>query len=115
MASKIEFVEYVCDILSKIGVAHYARLFGEYAIYLDNRPVAFVCQDTVYVRQHKVLDGKLDNLECGYPFHWATKPCYILDVEDRELFRNTIYLVANSVRPTLKKKQSLIEYIVQEK
>lgn len=114
MASKVEFVEYVCEILSKIGVAHYRALFGEYAIYLNNKPVAFVCNDTVYIRNHKILEGKLDHVERGYPFHWVTQTCYILDVEDREFFRHIISLIASSVKTKLKKNKSLIEYIVKE-
>jgi TfoX/Sxy family transcriptional regulator of competence genes len=50
VASELEFVEYVCDQMRDAGRVRYRRMFGEYAIYCDEKVVALVCDDRLYVK-----------------------------------------------------------------
>ena len=51
MASDVSFVEFVCDQLRDVGEPSFRKMFGEYAIYLDGRVVALVCDDRLFVKQ----------------------------------------------------------------
>ena len=51
MASKPEFVAYVCDQLRDAGEISYKKMFGEYGIYCDGKMVAMVCNDQFFVKK----------------------------------------------------------------
>jgi TfoX/Sxy family transcriptional regulator of competence genes len=84
MATQKETVEF---ILNKLGSAKrfvMRPMFGEYALYVDGKVVALVCDDILYV---KILDASaaLDELcEKGSPYPGA-KEHYI--VEEAHLSR----------------------------
>jgi len=50
MASDRDFMEYVADQIGGAGIVSYRRMFGEYAVYCDDRVVAFVCDNRLYVK-----------------------------------------------------------------
>jgi TfoX/Sxy family transcriptional regulator of competence genes len=45
MASDLGFVEYVCDQMRDAGRVRFRKMFGEFAVYCDERVVALVCDD----------------------------------------------------------------------
>jgi TfoX/Sxy family transcriptional regulator of competence genes len=85
MASDPGFVEYVCDQMRDAGRIRSRKMFGEYAIYCDDKVVALVCDDRLFVkptlggrtfvgepveappypkaRPHFVIEDKLDERE----------------------------------------------------
>jgi TfoX/Sxy family transcriptional regulator of competence genes len=50
MASDQQFVSFVCEQMSKAGDISYRKMFGEYAIYRDEKVVAFVCDNQLFVK-----------------------------------------------------------------
>jgi TfoX/Sxy family transcriptional regulator of competence genes len=50
MASDLGFVEYVCDQMRDAGAVRYRKMFGEFAVYCDDKVVALICDDCLYVR-----------------------------------------------------------------
>jgi TfoX/Sxy family transcriptional regulator of competence genes len=50
MATKADFIEYVREQLAGAGAVSYRRMFGEYAVYLDDRVVALVCDNQLFVK-----------------------------------------------------------------
>ena len=50
MASSREFVDYVCDRLASAGHIRARKMFGEYCLYYDEKPVAFICDDELFVK-----------------------------------------------------------------
>lgn len=88
MASKIETIEYICDQINNCGDVRYRKMFGEYMIYLNDKPIFLVCEDTLFV---KITDTTTEILRESYsqraPYNGA-KPHYdIQDVENRELMQ----------------------------
>ena len=88
MATSIEFINFIHDQLDgKCNISH-KKMFGEYMIYCDGRPVLLVCDDTVYVKQipeslaiftrHGIAP------DAGTPYNGA-RPHYILDIENADL------------------------------
>ena len=59
-------------------------MFGEYQIYVNDRPVLLVCDNTVFVKNHPALAHLLAEAPEGLPYPGA-KPQKILDAEDRAL------------------------------
>jgi TfoX/Sxy family transcriptional regulator of competence genes len=50
VASDLGFVEYVCDQMRDAGSVRYRKMFGEFAVYCDDKVVALICDDRLYVR-----------------------------------------------------------------
>lgn len=50
MSTRAETVEFLTDQLSALPTIRSRRMFGEYCIYCDDKPVAFVCDDELFVK-----------------------------------------------------------------
>lgn len=92
MASSVEFVEFVCEQLEGTGVVRSRKMFGDYTVYVDDRPVILVCDDIAYVAMHEELEEPLAGCPTGIPYPGARER-YILDIDDRELTREVIKVV----------------------
>lgn len=49
MATSAATIAHILDILSALPLSS-RKMFGEYALYLDGRTVAFVCDDTLFIK-----------------------------------------------------------------
>jgi DNA transformation protein and related proteins len=77
MATEKGTVEF---ILEKLGSPRFAArpMFGEYTLYADDKAVALVCDDLLYVKDH-ALTQSLDGIcEKGVPYPGA-KPHFVVD------------------------------------
>lgn len=83
MACSTEFIDFVCSQLEGVGVIRTRKMFGDYCIYVDEKPVMLACDNIVYVKKHKVIEEMMTDAEVGFPYDGA-KEHYILDVEHRE-------------------------------
>lgn len=50
MATNAATIAYLLDSLSDAGGLSARKMFGEYALYLDGIVVAFVCDDTLFIK-----------------------------------------------------------------
>lgn len=50
MSTRAETVEFLLDQLSALLAVRTRMMFGEYCVYLDDKPVAFVCDDELFVK-----------------------------------------------------------------
>jgi TfoX/Sxy family transcriptional regulator of competence genes len=50
MASDLEFVEYACDQFAGAGRIAFRKMFGEYAVYCDDKVVALICDNQLFVK-----------------------------------------------------------------
>jgi TfoX/Sxy family transcriptional regulator of competence genes len=81
MATAVDFIEYVCGQLESAGDVRNKKMFGEYMVYLNGKPVLLVCDNTVFVKILPCLDALMASAEKGFPYKGA-KEHYILDVDD---------------------------------
>ena len=51
MSTSKEFVEYVCEQIHEVGFLRYKKMFGEYMIYVNDKPILLVCDNTVYIKK----------------------------------------------------------------
>lgn len=89
MSSSKEYIEFVCEQISRYGTVTYRKMFGDYMAYIDEKPVLLVCDNTVYIKEFPELDGIMSDAERGIPYDGA-KERYILDIEDRSLLDEVI-------------------------
>ena len=103
MASSLDFVTYICEQLEGIGNLRFRKMFGEYMVYVNDKPVVMICDDTVYMKQLSCLAQLLAERPTGAPYQGA-KEHYILDPDDGETLRRAAVL-AEEVTPLPKKKK----------
>jgi len=103
MATSVDFIEYVCEQINGAGIIRHKKMFGEYMVYVDEKPTLLVCDNTIYVKMLPSLEGFMRNAGKGHPYKGA-KEHYILDVEDAENAKTVAGITAqNTLLP--KKKQ----------
>ena len=89
MSTSVSYIQFVCDQLQDFLAVRCRRMFGEYMVYVNDKPVLLVCDDTVFVKILPELEPLMQRAERGLPYHEA-KEHYILDIENRELTRAVI-------------------------
>jgi TfoX/Sxy family transcriptional regulator of competence genes len=102
MASDIDFLNFVIAQIKNVGIITHKKMFGEYLIYANQKPVVLICDNTAYVKIIDCVKPHLENAEKGFPYDGA-KEHYIVDVEDSELL-STIVKEIEKVTPIPKKK-----------
>ena len=50
MATGRDFIDYVAEQLALGARLSHRRMFGEYALYIDDKVVAFACDNSVFVK-----------------------------------------------------------------
>lgn len=102
MATTKDYLDFVCTQLEGIRGVDYKRMFGEYQIYVNDKPVLLVCDNTVFVKNHPALAQLLSDAPKGLPYPGA-KPQKILDVENRALTAQVIEILER-VTPISKRR-----------
>ena len=50
MATSKEYIEYVCGQIKGESNVRYKKMFGDYMVYVDEKPLFLVCDNTVFVK-----------------------------------------------------------------
>jgi len=103
MASTQGFIEFVTEQIDGIGNTRYRKMFGEYMVYVNDKPILLVCNDTVYVKMHDEIKAQMQDAETDTPYEGA-KPHYVLDIENRELAKEIVQLL-ETITPLPKPKK----------
>jgi TfoX/Sxy family transcriptional regulator of competence genes len=89
MATTVDYIEYVCEQVRGTGDIRYKKMFGEYMVYVNDKSILLVCDDTVFVKILPCLDALMAAAERGYPYDGA-KEHYVLDIDNTELAREVV-------------------------
>lgn len=92
MATNLDFAQYVCEQIAPCGCVRYRKMFGEYMVYVNEKPILLVCDNTVFVKRLEILSDLLGENEIGMPYEGA-KPHYIIDADDREQLQAVVNLL----------------------
>lgn len=105
MSSDTAFVEYVCDQISGAGRITYRKMFGEYAIYCEDRVVALVCDNQFFVKPTTGGRALIGTVTEGLPYPGA-KPYFLIGdvLDDREWVTQLVRVTAREVPPPKPKK-----------
>ena len=82
MASSLEFINFVCEQIKVYQNIRYRKMFGDYMVYINDKPIMLVCDDTAYVKILPCLDDLMKDAQKGIPYQGA-KEWYILDRRHR--------------------------------
>ncbi len=96
MATRKETAEYVLDQLDPLDVRVRA-MFGEYALYCDEKTVGFICDDTVFVKPTTVAEAVLGPETMAPPYQ-GSKLYYAVPgdlLENREWLQNLVQRTAD--------------------
>ncbi len=107
MATTPDYIEYVCEQISGTGFVRYRKMFGEYMVYVNDKPVLLVCDNTVFVKPLDCVADKLKDAEMGVPYQGA-KAHYILDIDNAQLSREIVQIL-ELVTPLPKPRKKNLE------
>ncbi len=103
MATSQNYVEFVCEQINGIGNVRYRKMFGEYMVYLNDKPIFLVCDNNVYIKKLSEIEDIIDITSVGIPYKGA-KEHYVLDIENSELSKQ-VALILEKIIPIPKPKK----------
>jgi TfoX/Sxy family transcriptional regulator of competence genes len=103
MATSSQTIANLMDILPPGMTSR--RMFGEYALYLGDRVVAFVCDDTLFIKPTPGARAMLPDADMG-PAYPGSKDYIIGDavLDDPDLLARVLRQVANDTPAPKPKK-----------
>lgn len=63
MSSKQSTIDYLLEQLTSAGDVRARKMFGEYALYCNEKVVAFVCDDQLFVKPTDAGRNFIENVE----------------------------------------------------
>ena len=103
MASDQSFVDYVCEQAGLPRRLTFRKMFGEYALYVDAKVIALVCDNQLYVKPTAEGRAVLGTPAEGAPYPGAKPHFRIEDLDDRELVQQ-LFTATAAALPTAKAK-----------
>ncbi len=70
-------------------MVRYKKMFGEYMVYINGKPILLVCDNNVYVKILPCLEGLMVDAERGFPYKGG-KEHYVFDIDNVELIQVVI-------------------------
>jgi len=83
MSTSLNFINFVCEQIEGPWNITYKKMFGEYMIYVNEKPVIIVCDNTAFVKKVPEISNYMENASTGFPYKGA-KEHYILDIDNNE-------------------------------
>lgn len=78
MATDSEFADFVREQSVGAGEVRLKKMFGEYAVYVDDIVVALACDNQLFLKPTAATAARLSAAPCGPPYPGA-KPHAIID------------------------------------
>jgi TfoX/Sxy family transcriptional regulator of competence genes len=106
MSTTVDYIEYVCEQIKGSWAVRYRKMFGEYMVYVNDKPIILVCDNTVFVKKLDSISEIMKDAELGYPYEGA-KEHYILDIDNSKLCKSAITILEKEIpipKPRKKKK-----------
>lgn len=94
MASSIDYLEYVLDLLRDVKVITYKKMMGEYLLYKNNILFGGIYDDRLLIKKTKSVESLGLKEVVPYP---TAKAMLLVDTEDTEEIVNLINLVVKDL------------------
>lgn len=82
MSCSAEFIEFLETSLKGVGEVRSKKMFGDWLIYINDKPIITACDDMAFVKKLPAIEALMNGADCGCPYEGA-KGHYILDFEHR--------------------------------
>lgn len=98
MASRSDTVHYLCDQAGFGKRLTFKKMFGEYALYLDGKVVAFICDDQLFLKPTPQARAYLGNVSEAPPYPGA-KNYFLLteELDDPDRLREALLITAGAL------------------
>lgn len=87
MATSIDFLEYVLDLLKELDDITYKRMMGEVLLYYKAKLFGGIYDNRFLVKKHQILSKYNLKEEIPYP---NAKPMYLIDTEDKNVIKDIV-------------------------
>jgi TfoX/Sxy family transcriptional regulator of competence genes len=98
VATDKEFVAYVSEQAQLGNALSFKKMFGEYGVYLDGKVIAFICDNSLFVKPTKATEEITQALPQRPPYPQA-KPYPIADelLDDSDALRSLLTRTAQAL------------------
>lgn len=104
MASTQDFLDFVIDQIDNKNLVKWRKMFGEYAIYYDNKVIGLITDNQFYLkntenaRKFLIENYREENIKLASPFPKA-KDWILLDeeIENKELLNELIEITRSEL------------------
>ena len=109
MASDESFVKFISEQIESAGDIRYRKMFGEYAVYCNEKVVALICDNQLFVKQSEAGRSFVGNVVEAPPYKGA-KPSFLIEdqFEDKEWLSELIRLTEKELPKPKRKKRKKI-------
>lgn len=99
-----DLVEYIVEQAAHVGEVSAKKMFGDYCLYCDGKPVGLICDDVLYLKPLQQIEPLLhDGDRQTRPPYDVAKPHYVItDVDDRDYVSLLVKTAADNL-PAKKK------------
>jgi TfoX/Sxy family transcriptional regulator of competence genes len=105
MASDPEFVKFVCEQLRGAGEISSRRMFGEAAVYFEDKVIGLVCDNQLFLKATEAGRAKIGVPTEAPPFPGASNWFLMADLDDPEFLADLIRVTAAALpNPKVKMK-----------
>jgi TfoX/Sxy family transcriptional regulator of competence genes len=94
MASDREFVKFVCEQLCNAGEISSRRMFGEAAVYLQDKVIGLICDNQFFVKATEPGRAKIGVPTEAPPFPGANNWFLMVDLDDPEFLADLVRTTA---------------------
>lgn len=108
MSTDPSFADFIVDQLSRAGAVRSRRMFGEYAVYLDDKVVALICDNQLFIKPTKGGKTFIGEVTMAPPYPGA-KTSFLIDdrLEDPEWLCELIRITARELPPPKARKKAV--------
>jgi TfoX/Sxy family transcriptional regulator of competence genes len=103
MTSSEDYVAYVMDQARGPWTLRQRKMFGDYMVYVNDKPILLLCDDQTFIKIVPELDELMKDAEQAAPYPGA-KDHYILDIDDRTL-TDQVLAILEPITPVPKTKK----------
>jgi TfoX/Sxy family transcriptional regulator of competence genes len=96
MASKQRTLDFILEQIATSGLIRAKKMFGEYGIYCDEKLVALICDDQLFLKPTEAGRAFLGNIAEGHPYP-GSKPWFVISDDkwdEQEWMANIVRLTA---------------------
>jgi len=104
MATTVDFIEFVCEQIDAKWDKRYRKMFGEYMVYVNDKPILLVCDNTVFAKKLDCLKALVRQEDTGVPYKGA-KEHYVVDVDDQDGFNKIVQELEKVIKVPVKRRR----------
>lgn len=106
MSTQQTTIDFILEQLSSLPNVRVRKMFGDYALYCDEKVVGLVCEDELYIKiteEGKVFNS--EDYEEGLPYKGAKPYMHISEKLDDRVWLTQLVSLTASVLPMPKPKK----------